>query len=364
MYKDSAGKMVTEWVTLMPDEDWKNGDRKFFSGRALVRDWAGEFIRYYSYTKDGMFKSTKISEVTANEKVTGGVQYGQFCYDYSYNCDPPTYPTVRTMYDIKCTSSVCVPVIEWEDEPWVPVTVGGGTGWTGSGPSSSAPSSGGPAGGEYVPYQCDASLPQGTSVSPNQAPPCQTFVSAGGLTMPPLTVTSFAEYSSLDDVIADPQLYPIWNRLNESEKQFFRDNWELAPSGLVNYGIVIGAGEILWQNPDEDNSNANAFRHALLTGLNSLAWNSETLAKEFGRRHELNGGQTQNQHEMDRLNNEAGAVFSRTYKLPDDLLFAILFDFEEQFPKLKRLAGNSASGAIISTSTEGRKYPPGYIEIP
>ena len=43
MYRDSLQQIHSEWVMLSPDKAWLYGSRDRYTGRIVVRDWAGNF---------------------------------------------------------------------------------------------------------------------------------------------------------------------------------------------------------------------------------------------------------------------------------------------------------------------------------
>ncbi len=49
MYKDSLQRIHTEWVVMLPDHEWLYGNRNVYTGRIVIKDWDGNFIKQYDY---------------------------------------------------------------------------------------------------------------------------------------------------------------------------------------------------------------------------------------------------------------------------------------------------------------------------
>lgn len=65
IYKTPKGKMTAELVTWIPDDaywDKRTDKNKSFSGRVIVENWQGEFIKGYSYDEKGAVRAIEIRE--------------------------------------------------------------------------------------------------------------------------------------------------------------------------------------------------------------------------------------------------------------------------------------------------------------
>lgn len=116
---------------------------------------------------------------------------------------------------------------------------------------------------------------------------------------------------------------------------------KMSAEALADY-FYCGRGQI-------DNSNANAFKHALWSGLNTYSWDANS-ARELGEAYEQSPG-TANQHEMDLYNNQLGIMQAEFTTFYDSVMpFAELIANEIRIGSGYRLTDiYNGSSAIIKT---------------
>lgn len=101
-----------------------------------------------------------------------------------------------------------------------------------------------------------------------------------------------------------------------------------------------------------DNHNANAFKHAIWSGLNRRSWGPEA-AYELGLAHETDDGGSYNQHTMDLWNNALGIRLALDAPSEAGLIGAILGAIANG--EGKRLENGEINGAVIPTDGTGRQ---------
>lgn len=73
IYKNKLNKLTAELVTWLPDDEWwdnrKNKDRPF-TGKVIVENWRGDFIKGYQYGNDGKIEPIKSIELKSNSNKT------------------------------------------------------------------------------------------------------------------------------------------------------------------------------------------------------------------------------------------------------------------------------------------------------
>lgn len=148
MYKDSLQTIHSEWVILLPDKAWLYGKRDQYTGKIVVKDWDGNFIKSYDYKAITPVKSMGIKSTSATKNMSSSVPESEVP-----PIDPtdPTDPNVWVICLTKChefcgetiiDSRKCIMIRNPED----PGDGGGGGGGTG-GSNNGGGNGGGPSGG-------------------------------------------------------------------------------------------------------------------------------------------------------------------------------------------------------------------------
>lgn len=194
IYKDSLQSTHIEWVYLMPDSVWLYGNRNSYSGRVLVRTWAGGVLKKYTYLpvkgadeKYGKLKKTSsIVEPVVTDPIVQPI-----CLTITYSdsrkctCSPAQLQKYGCDNCSQCvsTSVYCawpVECVNCEDPPVGGGGGGGSSGGVGGGGSGSAP--GGASSGDYPP-NCNSDPGYVTPTLP--APPgTQWILPCGSIPIP------------------------------------------------------------------------------------------------------------------------------------------------------------------------------------
>lgn len=149
MYKDSLQQIHAEWVILLPDKAWLYGKREQYTGKIVVKDWEGNFIKAYDYK--GMIPAKSMSLIP-------GKSSNNMTNSLPETAEPPVDPLDPTSPDVwvicitKChefceqnivDSRKCIIIRNPED----PENGGGGGGGGGSSGNGGSGSNGGSVGG-------------------------------------------------------------------------------------------------------------------------------------------------------------------------------------------------------------------------
>lgn len=147
MYKDKKGKMQTEWVITIPDDDYVDRKRNSgikFTGVIYVLDWKGNLIKSYSYKKDGSVlmgkemtfsKQNNLKVASQDEQIKLNDYWINGCYTtYLWDCGPVSSGIGVFCQRIGVTTCYNIRVVEPAGKE-LPVSEGGG----GGGPSDYTP---------------------------------------------------------------------------------------------------------------------------------------------------------------------------------------------------------------------------------
>lgn len=200
MYKNAKKEVQTEHVTLMPSDEWVNGDQKVFTGRILVDSWDKKDRRIYSFSKDGAATSEQIvgpsSAKPGKDNKNGRTTMiiyrvcmttVQTCGGTQISTGPYTINPGQNSGE--CATTVCKDFPVTEEDPWNGVTGTAGTGGNGTSLKGFFHNyagwnyGSGDSGDNYLPT-CNPSIPPGTPVGPNELPPCQTLTPVNTNTTP------------------------------------------------------------------------------------------------------------------------------------------------------------------------------------
>jgi len=180
MYKDSLQKIHTEWVILLPDKAWLYGKRDQYTGKIVVKDWEGNFIKSYDYKGITPVKSLSLFPGKLNNRMANSAPE---------TAVPPTDPTDPTNPDVwvicitKChefcgetivDSRKCIMMRNPED-PEGGGGGGGGGSSNGGGRNDGSPGfgqgGGGAAGSDYFPPSGPNCNPDPTYTMPSYPAP-------------------------------------------------------------------------------------------------------------------------------------------------------------------------------------------------
>lgn len=157
---------------------------------------------------------------------------------------------------------------------------------------------------------------------------------------------------SFNDYMNDPTYADFYNKLNEAEKAWFKLHPERIPAAHLNKKEAEFRAENKYYEGNGDNTNANAYKHALYSGLNTKSWGA-SAARELGIAHEATPS-SENMRFMDLYNNDMGiakALGSNgdNDQLSNDILNAIANG------EGRRLEGGVTNGSVIPTDGTGRR---------
>jgi len=202
MYRDSISTIHTEWVTLMPDSAWLEGNRNKYLGKILIKDWNGNRLRIYDFTKDGKISESNVTTTSGGNAKTQ-IMFDTECYWSGCGGAPNGRVSTDCQETLNCETIITDgggSTSGWD--PW------GGNNPNGSGSSGSGGTGTGGGGNNYTPT-CNPSISPGTSVGSHQLPPCIPITQPGGGLTPgdlgftPISYTQ-QELESIIENLNDP----------------------------------------------------------------------------------------------------------------------------------------------------------------
>ncbi len=164
---------------------------------------------------------------------------------------------------------------------------------------------------------------------------------------------------TFNDYLNDATYADFLDFLTQAEKDWFILHPDRIPSAFVNTRTTEAMVNAKYSNFIDDNTNANAFKHAYWLALNTFSWGA-SAARELGIIHEYGPGSS-NQHTMDLHNNELGITIALNnplylafpYSIYEDILTAIGNGQGLRLNPNEPQLGNNAS--LVPTNGDGRR---------
>lgn len=272
MYKDKKGKMQTEWVITIPDNDYVDRKRNSgvkFTGVIHVLDWKGNLIKSYSYHKDGSVmmgkemtfsKKNNLKVASNQESIKLNDYWISGCYtNYFWTCGSSggteychDYYSVTTCYNIR--------VVEPAGKE-LPVSEGG----SGGGPS------------DYIPEDTECPV-SGNPENPGDQPP---LIGERSISTNNTNCDGVKSLSDVTNNVVNPCLKDVINQLNNSNDLSSLVNIILKNTFGVNDQINVTFSESNLNSSTAANTSGSQLNNMDIVFNSQLFTQNNLPSKEF-----------------------------------------------------------------------------------